>query len=130
MATIYVKDLDTCKLTLTPSAPTAKGGMRISKILYDNKQPLAVTLADDLCLTCPFHPSAYKAVGTEERLGIVIRATDEIHESFAALEDHCRNLLEADGVEKVDGLWCASAREDDFGKTLRAKNKYCWFSAS
>ena len=94
--------------------------MRISKHLYDNIQPLTITLAEDPCLACPFQPSAYTAVGTEERLGIVIRASDEIHESFAALEDRCRNLLEADGVDKVDWLWCANAREDTFGKTLRA----------
>ena len=72
-------------------------------------------------MTCPFEPSAYKAVGIQERLGIVIRATDELHERFAALEVHCRNLLEADGIDKVDGLWCASAREDDFGKHSELK---------
>ena len=121
MATITVKDLDTSKITLSPSVATGKGGMNICKILYDNKQPLSVTLAEDLSLTCPFEPSAYKAVGIQERLGIVIRATDEIHDSFAALEVHCRNLLEADGIDKVDGLWCASAREDDFGKHSELK---------
>ena len=95
--------------------------MRISKTLHDNKQPLTVTRAEDLCLTCPFQPNAYKAVGHEERLGIVIRATDEIHENFAALEDPSRSLLEADGVDKVDGLWCASAREDDFGENIKGQ---------
>ena len=80
-----------------------------------------MTLAGDLCLTCPFEPSAYKAVGKGERLGIVIRVTDEIYDRFASLEEHCRNLLQAEGLEKVEGLWCQSAREDDFGKALRAK---------
>ena len=120
MATISVNELDTSKITLTPPAAAAKGGMNICKILYDNTQPLTVTLAQDLCLSCPFQPSAYKAVGSEERLGIVIRATDEMHDCFVALEEHCRKLLQADGIEKVDTLWCSSAREDDFGKALRA----------
>ena len=100
MATISVNDLDTSKITLTPPVAAAKGGMKISKLLYDNTQPLTVTLAQDLCLTCPFQPSAYKAVGSEERLGIVIRATDEMHDRFVALEEHCRKLLQADGIEK------------------------------
>ena len=121
MATIYVNELDTSKISLTPSVAAAKGGMKICKILYDNIQPLTLTLAQDLCLTCPFQPSAYKAVGSEERLGIVIRATDEMYDCFVALEEQCRKILQAEGVEKIDTLWCSSAREDDFGKTLRAK---------
>ena len=61
-------------------------------------------------------------MGSEERLGIVIRATDEMHDRFVALEEHCRQLLQAEGIEhtKNDTLWCSSAREDDFGKALRA----------
>ena len=68
-----------------------------------------------------FEPSAYKAVVREERLGIVIRVTDEIYDRFASLEEHCRNLLQAEGLEKVKTLWCQSAREDDFGNAKRAK---------
>ena len=67
-------------------------------------------------LNLSVQPSAYKAVGSEERLGIVIRATDEMHDCFVALEEHCRKILQADGIEQVDTLWCSSAREDDFGK--------------
>ena len=90
--------------------------MKIYKIQYDNIQPLTLTLAQDLCLTCPFQPGAYKAVGSEERLGIVIRATDEMYDCFVSLEEHCQQILQAEGVEKIDTLYCKSARDDDFGK--------------
>ena len=100
MATISVNELDTNKISLTPPVAAAKGGMQICKILYDQAQPLTLTLAQDLCLTCPFQPSAYKAVGSEERLGIVIRATDEMYECFVALEEQCQKILQADGIEQ------------------------------
>ena len=83
--------------------------------------PIKVKLAEGLDLTCPFEPGAYKGTGAEDRVGIVFRATDEIYDTFAALEQHSRDLLDADEIKNVNQCWCCCLRPDKFGKSIRAK---------
>ena len=109
------------KVTLTTACNATKGNMKISNVIYDSCKPLKVKLAEGLDLTCPFEPGVYKGTGAEDRLGIMFRATDEMYDAFAALEQHCRDLLEADDVKNVNQLWCSCLRPDKFGKSIRAK---------
>ena len=109
------------KITLTGACNAAKGALKISNALYDSTKPLKVKLAEGLDLTCPWEPGVYKGTGLEDRLGIVFRATEEIYDAFAALEHHCREILEADDVKNVSQLWSSCLRSDKFGKSIRAK---------
>ena len=43
--------------------------------------------------------------GPGDRKGMLIRVNDEIYQGFAALEEHCRNEMEAHGTPKVQQLW-------------------------
>ena len=110
------------QVTLTTAINVGnKGGMKMCKAFYNDTKPLMVKLAEEMELSCPFEPSAYKGTGEEERVGIVIRITSEIYDAFAALENHCREQLEADGIQHVNNLWCSAIRADKYGHTLRCK---------
>ena len=84
----------------------------MAKTSYNTSKPLNVKLAEGLDLTCPFEPGAYKGAGAKDRVGIVFRATDEVYGTIAAIEQHCRDLLEADDVKHVGQLWCSCIRSD------------------
>ena len=114
MATL-VKELAQCidKVSLTAACNVGKGAMKIAKASYSDSKPLKVKLAEGLDLSCPFEPSAFKGAGAEDRVGIVFRATDEIYDTFAALEQHCRDLLDADEIKNVNQLWCSCLRTEN-----------------
>ena len=116
------KQIDTSKITLTAPAAVGKSGMKIHKVSYANK-PLNILLTDEL--TCPFQPSAYRGNGIEERLGIVMKAPDDLYQVFAGIEARCRGLLHLDNFEKLEELWCPTARSNEFGQTLRANINVC-----
>ena len=72
--------------------------MKMYRLSYES-QPLKVQLADDLVLSCPFHPSAYNGNGSEERQSIIIKSPESLYEAFAAIEARCRGLLKMEKVE-------------------------------
>ena len=114
----HAKQIDTSKITLTAPAAVGKSSMKIHKVSYANK-PLNILLTDEL--TCPFQLSAHRGNGTEERLGIVMKAPDDLYQVFAGIEARCRGLLHLDNFEKLEELWCPTARSNEFGQTLQAK---------
>ena len=98
----HAKQIDTTKITLTAPAAVGKSGMMIHKVSYANK-PLNILLTDEM--TCSFQPSAYRGNGSEERLGIVMKASDDMYQVFAGIEARCRGLLHLDIFEKLKELW-------------------------
>ena len=100
-----------------------QGTMKMSKIHFNDSQPLMVKLSNGLDSEIPFEPSVYGGSpnGDEVRKTILLRVSDEIHEAFAALEEHCRTELEADSTPNVRQLWTSSIRSDQYGKSMRCK---------
>ena len=112
------------KTTLTAASNVGKGSMNMVKAFYDSSQPLKVKLAEGLDLTCPFEPSAFKGTGAEDRVSIVFRTTDELYDTFATLEQHCRDLLDAGEIKHVNQLLCSCLRSDKYVKSIRTKNQH------
>ena len=81
--------------------------MQVYRMSYEN-QPLNVLLTDGL--TCPFHPSAYRGSGAEERLIIVMGAQDILCQVFTGIDARRRGLLRLDNVEKLEELWCPKCK--------------------
>lgn len=81
MATTFVNELDTSKISLTTPCSYSKKGVDTCKSLCDNKQQITIAIAKHQCLACPiFIPAHTKRLVQRKRVGIVVGATDEMHD--------------------------------------------------
>jgi len=94
----------------------SKGNLKKCNLTYDG-QALAVRLEGEVA----FEPSVYQGTGEEARKGIVVRLSDGDFTSFQALEEWCKQALQAQ-TPNVDTLWSASSKlTEKWGAQLKAK---------
>ena len=104
------------QLSLGAPMALSKGNLKKCNLTYDG-QALAVRLEGEVA----FEPSVYQGTGEEARKGIVVRLSDGDFTSFQALEEWCKQALQAQ-TPNVDTLWSASSKlTEKWGAQLKAK---------
>lgn len=109
------------KISLSSPKNAGKGGMKICTLKLDGRDVI-VKLCDDLeTITVPFEPSVFQGTGDETRKGIVFNVPDAIFDTFAAVEESCRQALEST-VPNTNSIWSSSIRPSgSYPATLKAK---------
>ena len=92
------------KLSLGAPTGLSKGNLKKCGLTYDG-QPLGLRLEGEVA----FEPSVYQGTGDEARQGIVFRLSDSDFASFQALEEWCKQALQAQ-TPNVETLWSASSK--------------------
>ena len=78
------------KLSLGAPMALSKGNLKKCSLTYDG-QPLALRLEGEVA----FEPSVYQGTGEAARKGIVFRLSEADFTSFQALEEWCKQALQA-----------------------------------
>ena len=95
--------------------------MKILTLKLDGRDVI-VRLADDLeTITVPLELSVFQGTGEEARKGIVFNVPENIFDTFAAVEESCRQALEG-AVPNTNSIWSSSLRPSgSYSATLKAK---------
>ena len=107
-------ELDTASVKVIEGK--ASKGLRFHRVSLDGKAPRFLLHPIGTFSTVPWRPSIFGGDGTEQRLNVQIKVTDEQREAIENLEDHIRTELDIH-----PSSWNSIVKPTDDGGLLKAK---------